>query len=87
MPKYTEQQLQDGMKHARKEPNVPLPRIAALYKVNITTLRRRLAGTQVSNPIAKRKAQLFSPGEEQAISGHCGVMADLGFPVTKDMLL
>ena len=86
MPKYTEQQLQNAMKHARKEPNVPLPRIAALYTVNITTLRRRLAGTQVSNAAAKRQAQLFSPGEERAISDHCGVMADLGFPVTKDLL-
>lgn len=74
------------MKHARKEPNVPLPRIASLYEVNITTLRRRLAGTQVSNSIAKRDEQLFSPGEEQAIAEHCGVMADLGFPVTKDLL-
>ena len=53
MPKYTEQQLQNAMKHARKEPNVPLPRIAALYEVNITTLRRRLAGTQISNSAAK----------------------------------
>ena len=86
MPKYTEQQLQNAMKHARKEPNVPLPKIAALYEVNITTLRRRLAGTQISNSAAKRDAQLFSPGEERAISQHCGVMADLGFPVTKDVL-
>ena len=86
MPKYTEQQLQNAMKHARKEPNVPLPRIAALHEVNITTLRRRLAGTQVSNSAAKRDTQLFSPGEERAISEHCGVMADIGFPVTKDLL-
>ena len=54
--------------------------------VNITTLRRRLAGTQVSNAAAKRQAQLFSPGEERAISDHCGVMANLGFLVTKDLL-
>ena len=86
MRKYTEQQLQNAMKYARKEPNIPLPRVAALYEVNITTLRRRLAGTQVSNSTAKRDTQLFSPGEERAMSEHCGVMADLGFPVTKDLL-
>ena len=86
MPKYTEQQLQNAMKDARKEPIIPLPRIAALQEVNITILRRRLAATQVSNCAAKRDTQLFSPGEERAISEHCGVMADLGFPVTKNLL-
>lgn len=86
MPKYTEEQLQNAMKHARREPTASLPGIAALYQVNITTLRRRVAGKQVSNSVAKRNKQLFSPGEEKAIAEHCGVMADLGFPVTKDVL-
>ena len=86
MPQYTEQQLQNAINHARKEPEVPITRIAALYEVNDTTLRRRLAGTQLNRSVAHRDEQLFSPGEEQAIAGHCETMADLGFPVTKDLL-
>ena len=86
MPKYTEQQLQNAINHARREPTVPRKRIAALYGVNITTLNRRIAGTQVSCHIAHRDEQLFAPGEERAIAEHCGTMADLGFPVSHDLL-
>ena len=86
MTKYTEQQLQKAINHARKDPTVPRRRIAAFYEVNVTTLNRRIAGTQVSRSAAHREEQLFSPGEEQAIAQHCGVMADLGFPISHDLL-
>ena len=86
MPKYTEQQLQNAINHARREPTIPRKRIAALYQVNVTTLNRRIAGTQVSRSIAHRDEQLFAPGEEKAIAEHCGTMADLGFPVSHDLL-
>ena len=86
MPKYTEQQLQKAISHARKEPTIPRRRIAALYEVNVTTMTRRMAGTQLSYAAAHRDEQLFSPGEERAIADHCGVMADLGFPVSHDLL-
>ena len=86
MTKYTEQQLQKAISHARKEPTIPRRRIAAFYQVNVTTMNRRIAGTQVSYTAAHRDEQLFSPGEEKAIADHCGVMADLGFPVSHDLL-
>ena len=86
MPKYTETQLQQAISNARKDSKIPRRRIAALYRVNVTTLTRRIAGTQLSYTAAHRDEQLFSPGEERAISDHCGVMADLGFPVTNTLL-
>ena len=86
MPQYTEQQLQKAISHARKDPTIPRRRIAALYEVNVTTLNRRIAGTQLSRTIAHRDEQLFSPGEERAIAEHCGAMANLGFPVSHDLL-
>ena len=86
MIKYTEQQLQKAIDHARREPTVPRARIAALYEVNRTTLSRRIAGTQRNFAAAHREAQLFSAGEERAIASFCGVMADHGFPVSHDML-
>ena len=86
MTKYTEQQLQKAIAHAQKDPTVPRRRIAALYEVNVTTLNRRIAGTQVSRAASNRDAQLFSPGEERAIAEHCGIMADLGFPVSHTLL-
>lgn len=86
MPKYTEQQMQKAINHARKEPTVPRARIAALYEVNVTTLKRRLAGVQVSSAAAHRHDQLFTPGEERAIAEHCGVMADLGFPISHSLI-
>ena len=86
MPKYTERQLQKAISHARKDSTIPLRHIAALYEVNVTTLRRRIAGTQLSYAAAHRDEQLFSPGEERAIADHCGTMADFGFPISHDLL-
>ena len=86
MPKYTEKQLQKAINHARKDPTILRRRIAALYEVNVTTLRRRMAGTQLTYAAAHRDEQLFSPGEERAIAEHCGAMADLGFPISHDLL-
>lgn len=86
MPKYTEKQLQKVIGHANKDPIIPLRRIAALYEVNVTTLRRRIAGTQFSYAVAYRDKQLFSSGEERAIADRCGFMADLGFLISHDLL-
>ena len=86
MPRYTEPQLQNAITHARKEPDVYRTRIAALHEANVTTLSPRLAGTQASRSVAHRDEQLFSPGEEHAIADHYGIMGDLGFPVTQDLL-
>ena len=86
MTNYTEQQLQKAISHAQKDPTIPRRRIAALYEVNVTTMNRRIAGTQLTRAAAHRDVQLFSPGEEKAIADHCGVMADLGFPVSHDLL-
>ena len=86
MTKYTEEQLQKAISHVHRDPTVPRARIAALYEVNRTTLNRRIAGTQLTHTAAHRDQQLFTPGEERAIAEHCGTMADLGFPVSHDML-
>ena len=86
MPKYTEDHLQKAIRHVRKDPIIPRRRIASHHGVNVTTLNRRIAGTQLSHSAAHRDEQLFSPGEERAIADHCGVMADLGFPISHDLL-
>ena len=86
MPKYTEQQLQKAISYARKHPTIPRRRVAALHEVNVTTLNRRIAGTQLSRSVAHRDEQLFSPGEERAIADHCGVMVDLSFPLSHELL-
>ena len=86
MTKYTEEQLQKAISHTRNDPTIPRRRIAALYEVNVTTMNRRIAGTQLSRSAAHRDEQLLSPGEERAIGRHCGIMADRGFPVSHDLL-
>ena len=40
MPKYTEAQLVKVVQYAKKNPDTPLTRIATLYGVNLSTLRR-----------------------------------------------
>ena len=54
---------------------IPRAHIAALYRVNITTMNGRIAGTQIISTVAPlliRMNKLFTPGEERAIAEHCG---------------
>ena len=81
-----ENKLQKAIRHARRTPEVKVARIAALYDVNVTTLRRRVAGKSHDYATAFRDRQLFTVGEEKAIAAHVGEMADCGFPLN-DMLL
>ena len=81
-----ENKLQTAIRHARREPDVPTARLAALYEVNVRTLGRRLAGTTTDYATAARDKQLFDVGEEKAIAEHAGVMADAGFPLTHEPL-
>ena len=86
MPKYTKQQLPKVISYARKNSRVPRRQSAALYEVNIMTLNWRLAETQLSHSAVRQNDQLFFSGEERAIVDHCGVMADLGFPLSYELL-
>ena len=86
MPKYTEEQLLKAVRYAQKHPDVPLTRIATLYEVNLSTLRRRKLGLTLPPSQAHRNEQLFSPGEEKAIAKHCIMMADDNFPMSHDLL-
>ena len=67
MPKYTEQQLQEAIKHAKREPDASMLRIADLYAVDCQTLRQRVLGTHQEWSTAHRGQQLFFPSEEKAI--------------------
>lgn len=86
MPKYTEEQLLKAVRYAQKHPDIPLTRIATLYEVNLSTLRRRKLGLTLPPSQAHRHEQLFSPGEEKAIAKHCIMMADHNFPMSHDLL-
>ena len=77
----SENKLQKAIRHARRAPDVKVARIAALYEVNATTLRRRLAGKTQNYTTPFRDRQLFTVGEEKAIAVHVGEMADYGFPL------
>jgi len=67
MAKYTEAAMQKAMQHARREPDIPILRLAQLYGVDKTTLGRRVKRKQGTQADARRDDQLFSPGEENAI--------------------
>ena len=86
MPKYTEKQRLKAVQYSKNNPDISLPRIAALYNVNLSTLRRRKLGLTLPPSKAHREEQLFSPGEERAIVNHCITMADLNFPLSYDIL-
>ena len=86
MPKYTEAQLLKAVQYAKKNPDTPLTRIATLYEVNLSTLRRRKLGLSLPHSKAHRDEQLFSPGEEKAIAQHCLMMADHNFPISHALL-
>ena len=79
IPKYTDKQLQEAVKHARQEPDIPTIRIAELYGVDRKTLRRRVLGTHQDQSTAHRSEQLFSPGKERALADYIGMMTDVGF--------
>ena len=81
-----EHKLQQAIRHARRDPELKAARIAALYGVNATTLRRRIAGKTRDYATAARGNQLFTVGEEKAIAEHIGTMADCGFPLTHKLL-
>lgn len=86
MPKYTEKQLRDAVKYALEAPDVPTLRIAELFGVDRTTLRRRVLGTHQDRASAHRNQQLLTVGEERAIGDYIGMMADVGFPLNHDLL-
>ena len=81
-----ESNFQKAIKHARREPDVKVARIAVLYGVIALTLRRRLAGDTQDYATAFKDRQLFTPGEEKAIAEHIGTMADCGFPLNHALL-
>ena len=81
-----ENKLQRAIRHARREPELKVARIAALYEVNATTLRWRIAGKTRDYATAAREKQLFTVWEEKAIAEHIGSMADCGFPLTHKLL-
>ena len=85
--RYTEATMQKAMQHARRQPDIPIRRLAELYDVDKSTLGHRVKGKQVSKPTSHRNEQLFSPDEESAIIDHCDLMGKLGFPVSKAMLV
>ena len=86
MPKYTEAQLLEAVQYAKENLDTPLTRIATLYGVNLSTLRRRKLGLSLPHSKAHRDEQLFSPGEEKAITQHCLKMADHNFPISHTLL-
>ena len=81
-----EKKLQRAIRHARKEPELKVARIAALYEVNAITLRHRIAGKTRDYATVAREKQLFTVGEDKAIAEHIGTMADCGFPLTRTLL-
>ena len=81
-----ENKLQQAIRHARRDPELKAARIAALNGVNATTLRRGIAGKSRDYATAARDKQLFTMGEEKAITEHIGTMADCGFPLTHKLL-
>lgn len=83
---YEEASMLRAIDYARKHPKESKPQIATTFKVNITTLRRRLKGIQKSRQEAHRHQQLLSRGEENSIALWCRAMSDLGFPITFDIL-
>ena len=78
--------MQAAVDYCRRHPLEQVSRIAAKYGVNQVTLRRRVKGTQVSRRVAYHDQQLFSSGEEGAVVELCELMADCGFPLSKDLL-
>jgi len=86
MPKYTEKQLQEDIRHARRKPDVPTRRIAELYGVPRTTLHQRVLGKHQDSRAAHRDEQLFSTGDENAIAEYAGIMTDAGFPLSPNLL-
>lgn len=54
MLSYIKQQLQKAINHACKDPTIPRRLIAAMHGVNVTTLNRRIAWTQLSYAAAHR---------------------------------
>ena len=71
----------------RSAPEVTNARIASLYGVDATTLRRRVMGTQQDYTIAHRDQQLFNIGDERAIAGYVGIMADSGLPLNHELCI
>ena len=80
-------QLSLSVDYARKHPSESKGKIAERYGVNAVTLRRRCRGVNIARSKAHREQQLVTKGEKDAIVNWCGRMADMGFPVTVQMLL
>ena len=80
-------QLARTVDYAHKHPKELKAKVAKAYGVNAITLRHRCKGTQVPRSKARRKQQLLTESEEDAVVEWCGRMADMGFPVTVRMLL
>jgi len=86
MPKYTEKQLQETIRHAQREPDVPTRRTAEMYGVPRTTLHQRVLGKHQDSRAAYWDEQLFSTGEGNAIAEYADIMADAGFPLSPIIL-
>jgi len=86
MPKYTEKQLQEAIRHTRRESDMPTRRIAELYGVPRTILHQRVLEKPQDSREAYWDEQLFSTGEGNAIAGYAGIMADTGFPLSPNLL-
>ena len=78
--------LQRAIRHAWREPELKIAKIAALYEVNARTLRRRIAGKMRDYATAARVKQLFTVGEEKDVAEYIGSLADCGFTLTHKFL-
>ena len=84
-PQYTEQELQNVIRHTLKDPTKLDQCVLALYKANVSTLRRQIAGIQLGLGVAHYDKEAFSPAKEQAISEHRRAMADYRFQICHDL--
>ena len=78
--------LKQTIDYARRNPTLSMASIARRYEINVTTLSRRIAGTQQSYRASHEDQPLFTPGDESAIVNHCMIMAECGFPLSHELL-
>jgi len=62
-------------------------KIAKVFGVDASTLRRRCRGVSQPRSKARQKQQLLTAGEEEAVVDWCKRMSDFFFPVTMLMLI
>jgi len=76
-----------AMDYARKHPGESKAKIAKVFGVDASTLRRRCRGVSQTRSKARQKQQLLTAGEEEAVVDWCKRMSDFFFPVTMLMLV